>query len=186
MGWFSKSKQNKDSQLFLSEYPSWVAIHSAKLAEELQADDTTGWAEILKDNPAKTSLTNCLIGAHLCYLSLTPEGGYTTLLFGEDVLEKSLSSLPDGAKGFFLLAHSFYEKDVERGEDSISSSLGDFYKIQVDPLDACVAFVIDQKVNKSEVFSPLVGDLLPILNKLQVQQLEWLKRVAERWARQKS
>ena len=47
MGWFSKSKTNKDSEIFLSEFPSWVAIHSAKLVDELQKEDKTGWAEIL-------------------------------------------------------------------------------------------------------------------------------------------
>jgi hypothetical protein len=185
MGWFSKSKTNKDSEIFLSEFPSWVAIHSAKLVDELQKEDKTGWAEILSDSSAKLRLTNCFIGAHTLYLSLGPEGGIVISLFGDKVLEESLSSLPDKAKAFFLLTHTMYEKDQLKGKDSISSSLGDFYKIKIDPLDACVAFATDQEVNNSEEFSGLIGGLLPILNRLQVEQLKWLKELTGRWSKAK-
>ncbi len=186
MAWFSKSKPDRDLQIFLSEFPSWAAIHSARLVDELQAEDTTGWAEILKNDSAKEKLSNCFIGAHFLYLRLGAEGEIATLLFGEDIFEKSLSSLPEKAKIFVALAYSLYEKNNQRGKDGMTSSLEDFYKIKINPLDACVAFVIDQEVNGSKEFSLLLGELLPTLNRLQIQQLEWLKGLTEKWSKRKS
>lgn len=185
MGWFSKSKIDKDSEVFLSEFPSWVAIHSAKLVDELKKEDDTGWVEILSDSSTKSKLINCFIGAHILYLSIRPEGGIVTLLFGDSIFEKSFSSLPDQAKTFFLLTHTLYEKDKLNGGNSISSSLEEFYKIKIDPLDACVAFASDQEVNNSEEFSGLIGGLLPILNRLQVEQVKWLKELTGRWSKVK-
>lgn len=185
MGWFTSSEADKDLQTFLSEFPTWAAIQSAKLAQELQAGDEAGWGEVLENASKKSKLINCFIGAHLVYLSLRPEGELARLLFGKNILEKSLSSLPDEAKACAVLILSFYEKDSQKGEQRFSSSLENFYKIKIDPLDACVAFIVDKEVNNSEEFSFLIGGLLPTLNRLQVQQLEWLKKMTERWSKLK-
>lgn len=182
MGFFSKSEPSNDSRLFLSEFPTWVAIQSAKLVDELQTEDTTGWSEILQNNSARLKLVDCLIGANLFYLRVTPEGRLASSLFGEDFLEKSLSHLPDEAKVCFALMYKYYEKENQSGS-TFTSSLEHWYKIKIDPLDACVAFVIEHEINDSEEFNLLVGGLLPTLNHLRIKQLEWLKEMAEKWSK---
>jgi hypothetical protein len=179
---FSKSKPSKDSQVFLSEFSSRAAIQSAKLVDELLANDRTEWAGILIDQSAKLALTNCFIGAHFLYLRLGIEGEIATL-FGQDVFEKSLPSLPEKARIFVSLAYRLYEKNNQHGNDDLTSSLENFYKIKINPLDACVAFTIYQQIRNSEEFSPLIGDLLPILNRLQIQQIEWLKVLTDTWTK---
>ena len=185
MGWFTKTKEDKDLQIFLSEFPTWAAIHSAQLADELLAKDEMVWGKILKNTSKKSELINGFIGAHLVYLSLRPEGEIARLLFGKDILEKSLASLPNKAKASAVLVLSFYEKDSQKGEQRFSSSMESFYKIKIDPLDACVAFILDKEVNNSEEFSSLIAGLLPTLNSLQVEQLEWLKNMTEEWSKVK-
>ena len=182
MGWF-KTKPTKDATLFLTEFPSYVAIHSAKLVDELAKEDNTGWADVLKDSTAKSKLTNCFIGAHAFYLSQRPEGAIVTALFGENVIKDSLSALPEKAKVFVALTYGFFEKDHLNGKSSLPSSLGDFYKIKIDPLDAYAAFITDKEVNDSEEFSFRLGGLLPILNRLQVEQLQWLKEMTDKWGK---
>ncbi len=182
MGWFRKPKTNKDSEIFLSEFPSWASTHSAKLVDELSSEDPTGWSKILKDNSIKLKLIDCLIGANIFYLRTTPEGGLASLLFGEDFLEKSLPSLPNQAKVCFVLAYKFYEKESQSG-NTFCSSLENWYKIKIDPLDASLAFVIEQQVVGGEEFNLLVGRLLPTLNLLRIQQLEWLKEMTAKWSK---
>ena len=186
MGWFSKPKQTKDATLFLTEFPSYAAIHSAKLVNELEIEDNTGWPEVLKDGTTKSKLTSCFIGAHTFYLSQRPEGAIVTALFGENVLKDSLTALPEKAKVFVALTYGLFEKDHLNGKGGLPSSLGDFYKIKIDPLDAYVAFVTDKEVNDSEEFSFRLGGLLPILNRLQVEQLQWLKEMTDKWGKAKA
>jgi len=186
MGWFSKEKPTRDAALFLTEFPSWAAIHSAKLVGELETEDNTGWTDVLKDSSANSRMTNCFIGAHAFYLSQRPEGAIVTALFGENVLKDSLQALPEKAKVFVALAYGLFEKDQLNGKGSLHSSLEDFYKIKIDPLDAYVAFVIDKEVNDSEEFSFRLGGLLPILNRLQVEQLDWLKEMTGKWGKAKA
>lgn len=181
MGWFSKVEPSNDLRLFLSEFPAWVAIQSTKLVGELQSNDTTGWSEILRNDSSKQKLINCLIGANMFYLRFTPEGTIASGLFGEDFLEKSLSSLPDQAKTCFAMAYKFYEKE-NQGGNTFTSSLENWYKIKIDPLDACLAFIIERQVNNSEEFNLLIGGLLPTLNRLRINQLEWLKVMTEKWS----
>ncbi len=185
MTWFSKTKPtDKDEDIFLSEFPIWAAIRSAELVGELQAEVKTGWSDILKNDEARSELIHCLIGAHLFYLSFTPEGQIIGQLFGENILLKSLSFLPERAKNFFALTNDLYERDRLKDEDTFLSSLEDFYKIKIDPLDAYVAFVAEQEVCGSEEFSNQIGELLPILNRLHVGLLEWMKKIVDRWATQ--
>ncbi|HCC05151.1 TPA: hypothetical protein DEP58_02485 [Patescibacteria group bacterium] len=184
MGWFSKTKLNSDLQLFLSEFPTWAAVQSTELITKLETEDTNGWAEILEDNSAKLKLIDCLIGANLFYLRTTPEGALASLLFGVDFLEKSLPSLPNQAKGCFVLAYNFYEKETQSG-NTFTSSLEDWYKIKIDSLDACVAFVIEHEFNSGEEFNLLFESLLPTLNHLRIQQIEWLMAMSEKWSKAK-
>ena len=184
MGWFSKSEPSKDLRLFLSEFPTWAAVQSAKLVDELQTEDTTGWSKILENNSSRLKLTDCFIGANIFYLRVTPEGALASLLFGENFLEKSLPSLPDQAKICFALTYKFFEKEGQNG-NTFTSSLEKWYKIKIDPLDASAAFVIEQEINGSQEFNFLVGGLLPTLNRLRIQQLEWLKAMTEKWLKVK-
>lgn len=184
MGWFSKSEPSKDLRLFLSEFPTWASVQSVKLADELQTEDTTGWSGILEDNSCRLKLIDCLIGANIYYLRATPEGALASLLFGENFLEKTLPSLPNQAKICFALAYKFFEKESESGH-TFSSSLENWYKAKIDPLDACAAFVIEQQVHGSQEFNLLVGGLLPTLNRLRIRQLEWLKEMTEKWSKTK-
>ncbi len=179
---FSKSKPNNDLQLFLSEFPVWAAILSVKLVDELQTEDTTSrWPTILENSLSRQKLIDCLIGANLFYIRLTPEGALASLLFGENFLEKVLPSLPDETKVYFAMAYQFYEKENQNG-NVFTSLLENWYKIKIDPLDACAAFVIEQEISGSEEFTLLVGALLPTLNRLRVKQLEWLKEITEKWS----
>lgn len=183
MSWFSKPKINKDSELFLSEFPSWASIHSAKLVGELQADGRIGWSEILRSEAKKSQLTELLIGAHLFYLAQSIEGGIVITLFGNDILERCFSFVPEQAKVFYLMANMNLEKESQSGKGGITGLLGAFYKIKVDPLDAIVAFVVDQLVNDSKEFNSQIGELLPTLNQLQVEQLKWIKDMIKKWSK---
>lgn len=185
MSWFSKVKINKDSEIFLSEFPAWVAIHSAKLVDGLELDKTSSWAKILENKVAKERLVNCFIGAHVFYLQFSPEGELIASLFGEDALGKALFALPNKAKIFFTLAYELYEKNSKNGKDSLTSSLEDWYKIKIDPLDAHVAFIAHWEVSNNKEFSVLPGELLSTLNLLQVQQLGWLKGIVDKWSKVK-
>src|SRR5665811_738037 len=157
MGWFSKSKTNKDTEIILSEFPSWAAIHSAKLVSELKAEDLPEWTGILKNDAIKLKFTNCLIGAHIFYLSVAPEGGFL-YLFGEKIPEQLLSSLPEEAKKLFVLAFSFYKKKHLGDKDEWLSSIEKFYGIKIDSLDANAAYAIEHEVcGPSKDFSGLIG-----------------------------
>jgi hypothetical protein len=180
MSWFSKPKINKDSELFLSEFPSWVSIHSAKLVNQLQTDERNGWSEILRIDANKSQLTDFLIGAHLFYLNKSAEGGIVISLFGNNILERSLFLVPEQAKVFYFMANTTLEKQSREGKNGITSLLEDFYKIKIDPLDATVAFVADNLINDSKDFSAHIGELLPTLNQLCVEQLRWIKEMIKK------
>ncbi len=181
MGWFSKSKTDKDSEIILNEFPSWSAINSTKLVAELKKEDLPDWTGILSNDEIKSKFINCLIGAHLFYLCLAPEGGYLSI-FGEKIQEKLMHSLPDEAKKFFVLAFAFHEKKTQE-IDNQHSSMEKLYGIKIDPLDADVAFIIEQEVcGPSEDFSGLISYLLPILNRLRISQLKWLGNTVKKWS----
>ena len=182
MGWFSTKKESEGLRLFLSEFPTWAAVHATKLVDDLKTEDKNGWEYTLKYDARRLKLIDCLIGANIFYFRNTPEGALASLLFGDDFLEKSLPSLPDEAKVCFYLAQKFYEKESQHG-NSFTSSLESWYKIKIDPLDASLAFVIEQEIVHSEEFNLLVGGLLPTLNRLRVEQLEWLKTMTAKWSK---
>lgn len=176
---FSKSKSDKDSEIILSEFPSWAAIHSAMLVNELQVEDLPEWTGILKDDAVKSKFINCLIGAHMFYLCIGFEGGVLSL-FGENIIEELLFILPEESKKVSVLA--LYKEKTSSNNDEPLSSIEEFYGIEIDPIDANIAFVIEQEMYSSKEFSGLIGYLLPILNRLRVGQLEWLKGMVDKWS----
>lgn len=182
MKWFSKNKKNEDATIILNEFSVWATIHSINLIDELQKDDKLGWAELINNNIKKSEIIDCFLGAHLFYLNNNVAGDIVNLLFGNDVFEKILSTLPERAKKIAVLSHT-----LQKTNDNvlITSSLENFYNIKINPFDACVAFVIDQEINNSDEFSNKIGGLLPILNRLQIEQLDWLNELVEKWSKLK-
>lgn len=180
MGWFSKNKVKKDSDIILNEFSLWSTVHSVDLTNELQRDEKLGWTEIINDKTKKLKVIDCFLGAHLFYLNNNVAGDIVNLLFGNDVFEKILSTLPEKAKKIAVLSHTLNNTNQN---DSITSSLENLYNIKIKPIDACVAFVIDQEINNSNEFSIRIGGLLPILNQLQVEQLDWLNELVKKWSK---
>ncbi len=190
MGWFSKEKTRIEliTDSFIEEYPVWASQHSTKLIDELisnaagLAEGT--WKQLLQDNKNIVKLTNIFTGAHGVFLMINPEGAIVSALFGEKTIEKCIKLMPPASQNFALLTFASNLKRTEKEGnniiDSYLTSLEEYFKIKINPLDAHVAFVATDEIiggDTDQVFSPTltIAGLLPTLNRLQQEQLTWLK-----------
>jgi hypothetical protein len=178
VGLFKLFKKATDSPIaavqktFLDQFPIWSIRHSQKLAHEL--------AGVTLNEQEEAILIDCLAGGHVVYLSFSLPQEVISLLGGPDKLTATMSSWPQRAKSFFMVASRFIKHRPGPEKDAL---IGNFEKLfkpekKYEPLAVYLATVTTTFIeNESKQFSPspfVLTALYALFFRLGDEQLEWL------------
>ncbi len=180
MSFFKKSTSSpvpKVEKTFLDQFPTWSIRHAQKLAQEVQG--------VTLDEKQEAVLIDCLTAAHVVYLSFSIPEGVVLLLGGYNKVASTMTSWPQRAKSFFLIASEFIKRSAEKNKgekDPLVVSLEEFYKSDkaLEPLAVYLANMTIKSISdesKEFSYSPfIVGSFYDIFFRLQSEQLDWISK----------